>query len=261
MARRPRLAPAAALLLAVALASLLGAGPAHAEVSQKEGVRVSVTGRMDPTRLPRHGAAPIGVQVAGQIASTNSAGPPQLEGMAIAINRHGHLDTEGLPHCRLGRIDPSTTAEALAACRSSLIGEGRFSASVKIPEQSPFPSEGKVLAFNGALRGKPVIFAHIYGTEPVPTSYVLPFTIEAAKGTYGTVLEASFPQVTGEWGISLRLDRTYSANGRQRSYLAAGCPAPKGFPGATFPLVRTSFAFAGGLSLSSTLNRSCKVAG
>jgi hypothetical protein len=261
-----RRAPAAAVLVAAALlAALLLAALAAAEVSQKGGVRVSVTGKMSPTRLPRQGSAPIGVAVAGQIASTNPGGPPQLETIAIAINRHGHLDTEGLPRCRLGRIDPSTTAEALAACRSSLIGEGRFSADVKIPEQSPFPSRGKVLAFNGRLRGRPAIFAHIYGTEPVPTSYVLPFSIGAAKGTYGTLLEASFPQVTGEWGfvtgIEISLDRTYSAGGQKRSYLAAGCPAPRGFPGVTFPLVRTSFAFAGGLSLSSTLNRSCKVAG
>jgi hypothetical protein len=265
MTARSRLAPAAVSIATALLAALLCSGLATAEVSQKSGVRVSVTAKMSPTALPRAGAAPIGVSIAGQIASTRPGGPPQLEAMTVAINRSGHLDTDGLPRCRLGRIDPSTTAEALAACRSSLIGEGRFSANVKIPEQSPFPSEGKVLAFNGRLRGKPVIFAHIYGTEPVPTSYVLPFSIGTAKGTYRTVLEASFPQVTGEWGyvtgISLRLNRRYSAGGKTRSYLAAGCPAPNGFPGAIFPLLRTRFAFAGGLSLGSTLNRSCKVAG
>jgi hypothetical protein len=265
MARRS-LGPAAAVSLAAALlAALLCSGLAAAEVYQKAGVRVSVAAKMSPTALPRAGTAPIGVSIGGQITSSRPGGPPQLQGMTIAINRHGRLDTRGLPRCRLGRIDPSTTAEALAACRSSLIGEGQFSANVKIPEQSPFPSEGKVLAFNGALRGRPVIFAHIYGTKPAPTSYVLPFAISPAKGTYGTVLEASFPKVTGEWGyvtgISLRLDRSYTVGGEQRSYLAAGCPAPKGFPGATFPLLRTSFAFAGSLNLSLTMNRSCKVAG
>jgi hypothetical protein len=253
-------------IAALALAATFCLGPvASAEVSQKDGVRVSVTGKLSPTRLPRSGAAPIAVSVAGQISAAQKTALPRLAKIAIAINRHGRLDLRGLPLCRLGHIDPSTTAEALAACRPSLVGKGSFSADVKIPEQSPFPSQGKVLAFNGRLRGKPAIFAHIFGTTPVPTSYVLPFSITATKGTFGTLLEASLPQVTGEWGyvtgISLNLDRTFSSHGTTRSYLSASCPAPPGFPGAAFPLARTSFVFEGGLSLSSTLNRDCKVRG
>ncbi len=223
-------------------------------MAQKDGVRVAVAGKMSPTRLPRIGDAPIAVSVAGHITATVPGALPKLETIAIAINSHGHLKTRGIPLCRLGHISPSTTQEALLACGSSLIGEGHFSANVKIPEQSPFPSDGKVLAFNGRLRGKPAIFAHIYGTEPVPTSYVLPFLIKPAHGTYGTVLEASLPHVTGEWGyvtgVSLNL---------QPRFLAAACPAPAGFPGAVFPLMRTSFGFAGGIKLTSILNRSCKV--
>jgi len=252
---------AAALTAAVALLSIASLSPA--EVSQKDGVRVKVTGTMTPTALPRSGTAPIGVSVAGHISATSKGSLPKLTKIAIAINRHGKLDLKGLPLCRLGHINPSTTNEAIQACRSSLIGEGTFSANVKIPEQSPFPSLGKVLAFNGKLNGKPAIFAHIYGTKPVPTSYVLPFSISKGKGTYGTVLEASLPQVTGEWGyvtgLSLSLDRQFTAHGKKHSYLAAGCPAPKGSSKALFPLARTTFAFEGGLALSSTLNRTCKV--
>jgi hypothetical protein len=227
---------------------------AHAEVAQKGGVRVSVAGKMTPNRLPRTRSVPVGVSIAGHIAATKPGALPKLEQIQIAINSHGKLQNRGIPFCRLGHIDPSTTAEALAACRSSLIGEGHFSADVKIPEQSPFPSQGKLLAFNGKLNGRPAIFAHIYGTEPVPTSYVLPFAIEPSHGTYGAILEASLPKVTGEWGyvtgVSLNL---------QRRFLSAACPAPKGFPGVSFPLMRTSFGFGAGLTLTSILNRSCKV--
>ncbi len=259
MRRTSRLTSAAILgIAALAFSSL-----AAAEVSQKNGVRVKVTGSMSPTALPRNGTAPIAVSVAGDISTSKQTSFPKLTKIAIAINSHGKLDRGGLPLCRLGHINPSTTQEALAACRSSLIGEGSFSADVRIPEQSPFPSEGKVLAFNGKLKGKPAIFAHIYGTRPVPTSYVLPFSITSTRGTYGTLLEASLPEVTGEWGyvtgISLDLDRTFSSGGKTRSYLSAGCPAPKGFGKASFPLAKTTFSFDGGLSLSSTLNRSCKV--
>ncbi len=237
-----------------------------AELVQKGTIRVALSGTLSPTRLPRHGTAPIKVSIGGHISSTSpSAPPPQLEQVSFAFNKAGKLDLAGLPRCRLGHIDPSTTQEALLACEPSLIGEGHFSANVRFPEQSPFPSEGKVLAFSGVLRGQSVIFAHIYGTKPVPTSYVLPLTISHKGGMFGTVMHASLPEATGEWGyvtgLDLKLGRTYSAHGKKRSFLSAGCPAPKGFPGALFPLVKTSFAFVGGKTLTATLNRSCKAKG
>jgi len=252
MGARRRGAAAAIAAAAISLALIPSVG---AEVSQKDGVRVKVTGSMSPTKLPRNGAAPIGVSVAGHITTTEQGALPKLNQIQIEVNRHGRFDAKGIPLCRMGKINPSTTNEAMGACRTSLIGEGTFSANVKIPEQSPFPSLGKVLAFNGKLRGKPAIFAHIYGTKPVPTSYVLPFSVSRKpKGAFGTTLTASLPQVTGEWGyvtgISLSL---------QPRVLSAGCPAPKGSSKALFPLARTTFAFEGGLALSSTLNRTCKV--
>lgn len=227
---------------------------ARAEVAQKDGVRVSVAGKMTPNRLPRAGTAPVAVSVAGRIAPTVPGALPKLERIAVAINSHGKLNAAKIPVCRLGHINPSTTSQALTACRGSLIGEGHFSADVRIPEQSPFPSEGRLLAFNGRLRGRPAIFAHIYGTDPVPTSYVLPFEVRSSRGTYRTVFEASLPSVTGEWGyvtgVRLKL---------QSRFLSASCPAPKGFAVAAFPLLRTSFGFGGGLLLTSTLVRTCKV--
>lgn len=235
------------------------------EIVQRRGVRVRFDGKLTPRALPRHGVAPVGIAVDAEIAATGTAAPPQLRQIAIAINRNGRFDTTGLPVCRLDDIQPSTTANALAACRGALVGEGHFSANVKLPEQSPFPSAGKVLAFNGRLHGKPAILAHIYGTQPAPTSTVLPFLINDSRGTYGTVLEASLPQATGDWGyvtgLKMNLRRHFSYRGRGRSYLSAGCPAPAGFSKAAFPLARTSFDFVGGLTLVSILNRSCQTRG
>jgi hypothetical protein len=253
------------LLFAGVSACLAIAPPAKAEVAQKAGVRVSVEARLTPAKLPRTGTAPISVAFAGSIGTLRTEALPQLERLSISLNSHGRLSTRGIARCRLGQIEPSTTIEALSACRSSLVGQGHFSADVRLPEQSPFPSEGKVLAFNGRFKGEPAIFAHIYGTDPVPTSYVLPFTIGTTHGTYGTVLEASLPKVTGDWGfvtgISMSLRRTFESHGKQESYLSAGCPAPVGFPGTVFPLAKASFFFAGGLEVASVVNRSCRVAG
>ena len=244
------------LFLILALVSF-----ANAEVKQQGNLRVAFDGNLTPRALPRSGKAPVTVAVGAKITATAGTTPPQLRKISIAINRNGELSAKGLPRCPLTQIQPSTTADALSACKASLVGEGSFSAKVLLPQQAPFPSQGKVFAFNGSLGGKPAIFAHVYGTRPVPTSYTIPFLISDAKGTFGTVLTASLPQVTSEWGyvtgLSMTLGRTFSSHGERRSYLSAGCPAPKGFPGATFPFARASFGF-GKKTLTSTLTRSCR---
>lgn len=258
-------AKAAVSLAALALALLLCL-PAQGETILEGPVRLSVTGALTPKALPRKGAAPVSVTLAGEISPARKTTPlPQLKRIAFAINSNGKLNLEGLPVCRVGHIQPATNAEAMEVCGASLVGKGNFAADVKLPEQSPFPSEGKMLAFNGRLRGQPAILAHIYGTVPASTSYTLPFTIEQTQGTYGTLLEANLPQISGEWGsirsMSMTLGRTFSAHGKTQSYLSAGCPAPKGFDGAPFPLAKSSFEFAAGLKLKTTLHRSCKVKG
>lgn len=255
-------------LLTVLLVAALGvtlALSASAEVVQRHRIRVSFDGTFSPRTLPRQGTAPISVSVATKIAAGGDAGPPQLRRIAIAINANGRIDPGVLPRCRIEQIQPATTEGALDACRDSLVGRGSFSARVLLPEQAPFPSAGEVYAFNGSYRGRPAILAHVYGTQPAPTSYTLPFQITHGKGTFGTTLSASLPGVTSDWGyvtgLSLKLGDGYSDHGRRGSYLSAGCPAPKGFGSATFPLARAGFGFAGGIKLSSSLVRSCKARG
>jgi hypothetical protein len=249
------------LLIAGLLAFFAPAG--GAETQAKEGVEVTVTGKLRPTVLPRRGVAPIQIKLGGEIGLVGTGTLPRLTKLTIELNRHGHLDVHGLPRCRIRDIRPSTTREALNKCGAALVGEGSFSANVKLPEQSPFPSKGKVLAFNGRYRGRPAILAHIYGTKPLPISYVLPFTVGRSSGAYGTMLETEFPQVTGEWGyvtgIEMNLHRRFAYRGRTHGYLSAGCPAPKGLTLVPFTLVRTSFEFDSGLTISTTLNRTCRV--
>src|SRR3954447_16235179 len=183
--RRPLLlALSLSVVSALALSSYVGA-----ETTQKQGVRVSVDGALSPKRLPRKGSAPVAVSVKGEISAASADVLPQLQHLQIAINSAGRLDVAGIPHCRINHINPSTNQEALEACKSSLVGEGSFSADVVLPEQSPFPSTGKLLAFNGTIGRQPAIFAHIYGTNPLPTSYVFAFKVKQGSGTFGTILE------------------------------------------------------------------------
>jgi hypothetical protein len=252
--------------LAAALAAVLALGAvaiATAEVNQEGNLRVAFDGKITPHALPRHEEAPVTVSVSGHITTTDNTEPPPLRTIRLAINKNGHIDYKGLPKCRYNDIQPSTNSEALAACRSALVGTGHFSAKVLLPEQSPFPSKGRVLAFNGEVLDHPVIFAHIYGTEPVPTSFVLPFVVRHSNGQYATTLVAYLPKVGVKWGfvtgITLKLQRSFKVNGRTHSYLSAACSAPKGFPGAVFSFAKAEFAFAGDRTVSTPLTRSCKV--
>lgn len=257
-------ARAKASLLAV-LALLALAGVARAEKQEKDGLRVTVSGSLTPKALPRTGVAPISVSVAGRISTADGRTPPQLKTMRIELNRHGRLDFAGLPVCPLARIQPASSSRALSACRSALVGKGRFWADIVLSGQEPYPTQGQLLVFNGRRNGRPVLFGQIYAPRPFATSFVIVFEMRHIDhGDYGTSLTADLPAALGNWGyvtaIEMKLERSYRYRGARHSYLSAGCPAPAGFPGTSFPLARTSFSFAGGLELISTLARSCRVA-
>lgn len=250
------------LLFVLAVTSALVA-LAGAEVVQKGGTRVKFEGGLDPKALPRNRSVPVRVEVGAKITALNDSNPPRLRRISIAINSAGSFDPGVVPVCTMRDIQPSTTRDALRACGSSLVGTGRFAARVLLPQQAPFPGGGELYAFNGRYRGKPAILAHVYGTEPVPTSFTLPFVIGTRKGELGTVLTASLAAATGKAGYitELALDLKGSSGGGRTPYLRASCPAPKGFSSATFAFARASLNFGGKKTLSQTLVRTCKARG
>lgn len=252
--------------LAVALLCLSLVAIAEAEVIRKGNLQVSYGGKIVPHNLPRVGTAPVSVSVSAEIRTIDDSPPPQLRRIVLSINRNGRLDPRGLPSCHFHQLQPASTREAREACPGGVVGHGDFKAAVDLPEQSPYPSDGTILAFNGRLHGRPVIFAHIYGTQPLPTSFTLPFEVKRRRnGTYGITLVADLPRVAADWGyvrgFSLTLQRRFHHRGKLRSYFAAGCPAPAGFPGATFAFARASFGFEDGKKMRTTLTRSCGVRG
>jgi hypothetical protein len=241
-------------------------GASASEAVQKGALRVTVEGKLSPRKLPRKGRTPIAVSVGGRISTADGGTPPQLRTLRIELNRYGRLDTRGLPVCRPARIHPASTKRALRACRGALVGRGTFTVDVVLAGQQPYPTEGKLLVFNGVYKGKHALLGQIYSPKPFSTSFFVPFEIGKARGRrYGTALTASLPAALGNWGhvtgIEMRLARRYRYRGRRRSLISAGCPAPKGFPGALFTLARTTFGFAGGTKLVSTLTRECRARG
>jgi hypothetical protein len=121
-----------------------------------------------------------------------------------------------------------------------------------------------MLAFNSRVGKRNVILMHIYGSKPVQATFVLTFKIShPRRGTFGTVLSTRIPKLASDLGyvtdVAMSFGRRFRYRGKRRSFLSARCAAPLGLPGALFSFARGSFSFAGGLRLTATLTRDCRV--
>jgi hypothetical protein len=250
----------------LALLALVAWAPAgRAETVQSEGIRIGFSGGLAPRSLPRDApGAAIHLAVDARIGGADGAPLPRLRRIALGVTSAGRIDPAGLPVCHLSQLQPATTEQALAACGPARVGTGLFAAQVRLDEQAPYPSRGRIVAFNGRYHGRPAILLHVFGPEPVPTSYTLPLTISHSAGTFGTVLSTSIAAGTPSAGritrLSLNIGRTFSYRGHPRAYLSAVCPAPPRVGSTRFPVLRTELGFAG-RDLSFTVSRGCGVRG
>jgi hypothetical protein len=244
--------------LGVAMTSL-----ARAELTASGNLFINFNGDIKPEVLPRDERAPVTVWIAGQVRTLSGEKPPSLQELTIGINRDGHLETRGLPVCRLAQIKLASSKDALAACGDALVGEGRYRARSTFPEQADSSIQGKILAFNGKIGGHAAILGHVYSGDPAPSTGVIIFEITHPSGTFGTVLTGSVPENLTRWGylkrISLRLHRNYTYKGKQLSYLSAPCRAPRDLRRAAFKFAFATMLFDDGRTLSSTLTRTCRV--
>jgi hypothetical protein len=257
MGMRRRLVTLALLLTAAgALAAV-----ARAEVIQSGDVRVNFHAGFSPKTLPRERPAPISVEFQGRISSTDGSHPPALQQLRVELNSAGQIDTRGLPTCRTAILQSTSSAAALRTCGSALVGKGTFVA--QLPVAQDLLVGGQALVFNGTVNGRPALLIHIYISNPLQLTLVIPIQISSQEGQFGTVLTTNVPKLAGGSGsiveLQLKIGRRFDSGGEQRSYLSAACAAPAGFPGAVFPFVRSSFSFSDGRSMHTVLTRSCKV--
>jgi hypothetical protein len=250
----------------IAAGALICATAAGAVTLQQGGLRITALAQLVPYKLPRDRPAPIAVFVAGHLDNAEGGIPPQLQALRIEVNKHGLLQSRGLPICRIPQIQPASTERALADCSDALIGSGRFWANIVLPDQNPYPTSGRLLIFNGREGGRPVILAHIFTSHPFNSSFVIPFSMrQIHDGPYGTELKASLPQALGDWGyldrIKLTLRRKYRFKGKELSYFNAACPAPGKAPRTSFPLAYVEFSFAQRRPMGATVPKTCGVKG
>jgi hypothetical protein len=255
-----RLAISAVLLLA----ALIAAAAAHGELSQKGNLRVSFDSQVAPRVLPRDRPAPISVSLDGKVGTVDGTAPPALREISVAVNRAGLVFVKGLPRCKAAELQQTDTEAALAACRGALVGHGSFAAHVDFPGELQIPAHGTVLAFNSGSSKHPEMVLHLYGSNPVRATFVLPFKIShRSQGKFGNVFSTRIPKIASNLGyvtdLNLTLGRKYRYAGKRRSFLSASCAAPAGFTGAVFELAKATFTFSDNRQLTTGVARDCRV--
>lgn len=256
------------LILALfAFAALVASAPAKVkefEIIQKENLRVKFGAEFTPSTLPRKRPAPIAVEIAGSITTTDGSHPPPLRRLEMEINRHGRIETTGLPTCTAPLLQATTTKEALARCKPALVGRGSFGAQLALGGGKDVPATGRTLVFNSRHGGKSALLLHLFIGVPVRVTMVVPITIgHRENGDFGTVLRANIPKLGGDLGsvteIELKIGRRYAFGGKRRSYLGAACSAPEGVESVPFPFLRGLFRFEAHRKIVASLLKSCTV--
>jgi hypothetical protein len=248
---------------ALALAFLALASLAAAEQGGRDGVKVVFNASISPNRLPRHRSVPVSVSLSGAVRSTNGSPPPRLASLELAFGARGGLSIAGLPRCRGAQLRNATQRQALAQCRSALVGRGTISTEVLLNPERPVPARAGVLAFNGEAGGRPAVWVHAYSASP-PVSFALPFSLRRLDGgAYGVSLQTPVSSALGRWlrlrSFRISIGRLYTVHGVQRSYLSADCPLPPRFHSLNFPLARATYHFVPAPTLTTTVLRGCRV--
>lgn len=186
-------------------------------------------GGFTPTTLPKNVNAPITLYGKGKISTIDGNLPPILKTIEFEFDKHGAVDTTGLPKCTAGKLQATTVAVARKLCPGAIVGTGFGHAVVKFPEQAPIPANSPITIFNGPkIGGDPSVLAHAYVTVPVPTTFIVPVRIETIhNGRYGYRVRAEIPKIAGGSGIpisgSLKVGHKWTYKGKKHSYINARC--------------------------------------
>lgn len=249
----------AALALAMALAAGILAAGSQADYVQSGNLLVSFDAGLAPTTLPRDRLVPVKVGFKGSFENLDASDTPALATMEVRLSRGGQINAKGLPRCQQSRLEGLTSTEALRICAKAKIGEGTVNSAFRFPDGKRARSEAKLLLFN-APHG---ILMHVYTTEPLKGTFLVPMSIHRGSGAFATVLNARFPKIAAGYGyltgFQMTIERSFTYRGKQRGYVEASCPAPKGFRRVAFELARVTYSFRNGVKVRNAALGRCKV--
>lgn len=211
-------------MLAVSLAATASA--ITAEIGP---IFVSATATMEPRELPKRGNAPITLSTVVRVGTKDDSTPPTLQTIKFLVDKHGTIDTMGLPVCTIAKLEGTTPAQARKRCAGALVGKGFGKALVQVPEGVAINISSPISFFNGPPSdGRPTLIAHAYETIPTPKALLVPIVIErVSHGRYGYRAQVEMPPIAGGYGIPLVAKATIGATrkrgGKKVGYINAHC--------------------------------------
>jgi hypothetical protein len=271
--------PTILIAILITMSSLAGGlvwpGNAAGERIEAEDLMPWFGGGLLPDKLPRSHRSPVELL----LDYTPEIKRAELQSFSLELSRTIAIHTEGLRGCPISDLYLSAKA-AKRMCAGSLVGHGAVTSEVPIPGQPAGPVKRGLLAFYSQTGRQRYILAQVTSGPPHPLTYVIPFRLKSPSSEgFGLRLEvAHMSEVRGEvrYGprlegvyskiseLDLSLKRAFKYKGRRVGFLSADCPAPRGYSGVTYLLmkVRLTYTVAGGApqSRSLALTRSCRVA-
>jgi len=221
---RGRLGLLAILCCLLAALSVSGAKGALVAV---EDIVLRADGSYHPNKLPRHEFVPIRFQGYFNIASRSGGKPIALQEVDIDFDRDGRLSIGGLPSCAPEQIANATPAEARRVCAAARVGGGRVEALIET-DGGILRGASPLTIFNGPrIEGKSSVILHAQNTVPSLETFAILVPIEQRRGEFRYRAHLVLPTIAGGRGAITRIEakvgRTFSAGGKQRSYVSAHC--------------------------------------
>jgi hypothetical protein len=192
---------------------------------------LTINGGVKPKALSKTTPEPITLNVQGKIATADGTHPPALSKVVVDTDKAGSIDARGVPTCKTGQLEATTTDQARKVCTPAIVGTGTTDVEILFPEQSPIPIHTQITAFNGpgGGKGKATILVHAYLASPVSAAIVTTVKVsKRASGPYGTRSIATVPKIAGGSGSVTAFTLTFAKKlfpyqGSKHGYLLAKC--------------------------------------
>jgi hypothetical protein len=153
------------------------------------------------------------------------------------------LDVRGLPVCGGVGIQFSQAVGPEGPlperCEPALVGKGRITLSIAVPEEQEQRPKSELWIFNGGARtGVTNLYAYAQIATPAPAGILVKIKLKAIdERRFGSEAVVSIPKIAGGSGSIVSFDATigrrFTYEGRQRSLLSLRCPAGAIFTSAT----------------------------
>ena len=248
----------ATVLFALLALGALAISVAQAQIVKSGNLEIEIEGDFAPKALPKKTQAPIKLEVEGSMATLDKSHVPAVKEIYLEFDRNGKLNTKGLASCTVGKLQSTLTNQAKAACKKALIGTGRVTAEIALPEQRPFSAGGPLLIFNGSKGNKQELIFHVFANVPAPTTVVTTAKIGKGKGPYGTSARVKVPSITSGQGsltsFKATLKKSWNSGGKKQNLLLAKCPTGS-------LKARGDVKFVSGDKLTGKIVKSCKPKG